>query len=138
MAPFVTILTPLTYIPVLFGIFIGGWECLAIVLRRYGLDLESAVPWVSAVEGNVEGPILLAGVATFGFVQGAIIRNRQTLKPEESKPRFGPLGWLERLAVLAMTLALVSVPFWLQVSLPEIWAVAIGIVAMMIWRRYCR
>jgi len=136
MAAFITILTPLSYIPVLFGIFIGGWGCLTIILRRYGLDLETAVPWVSGGEGNVEGPILLAGVAAFGFIQGAITRNKQAQKPDEKRDHFGPLGKLERIAVLAMTLALVTVPYWLKLPMPEIGVVAIGFIIWMIWSRY--
>ena len=120
MTPFATILTPLSYIPVLFGMIIGGWGCLTIILRTYGLDLGKAVPWVSGGEGNIAAPLLLLGVAAFGFVQGAITRNRQTVKPDENRTRFGPLGWLERLALLAMILALLTVPFWLQLSTPEI------------------
>lgn len=137
MTPFATMLTPLSYIPVLFGMLFGAWGCLTIVLRWYGMDLEIAVPQISSGQG-LEAPVLLAGVAAFGFVQGAIIRNRKTERNSEFKQRFGPMGWLERLAILAAVLTIVTVPYWWQLPFPEVWVAAIGIGSWLVWRKFCR
>lgn len=137
MTPFVTVLTPLSYIPVLFGIFVGGWGCLTIILRSYGLNLETAVPWLSG-ELNLAAPLLLLGVSAFGFVQGAIIRKRNSSTDEATRQSFGPLGWLERVSIIAALFALITLPYWLQAPFPEIWAAAIAVLAWITWRRFAR
>jgi len=49
---FVTILTPLTALPIIFGLFIGVWGCLTIIAGAYGLDLTTAVPWIASAKLN--------------------------------------------------------------------------------------
>lgn len=134
MTPFATILTPLSYLPVIFGMFIGVWGCLTIVLRTYGLDLETAVPLISG-DSNLAAPILLLGVAVFGFIQGAIIRNRISANDDTVTKTFGPFGWFERLSILMALFALMTIPYWYQAPLPEVWVVVIGVLAWFLWRR---
>ena len=134
MTPFITILTPLSYFPVLFGMFIGAWGCLTIILRTYGLDLATAVPMISG-ELNIVAPLFLLGVAAFGIIQGAIVRKRKSGNDDVNIKMFGPLGWLECLSIVSALFALITVPYWLQAPFPEIWIVAIGALAWVVWRR---
>ena len=135
MPPFFTILTPLGYFPVVFGMFIGAWACLEIILGSYGASLETAVPWISG-EPTKLGPLLLLGVAIFGFVQSYVIRNRSRVKDDEYKPSLRPRGWLAWLSTISVLLALITTPYWLQVPVAEVWVAAIGVLTWGFWLKF--
>lgn len=130
-----TLLTPLTALPILFGLVFGIWGCLSIITGVYGLDLGAAVPLVHSEPGGVGEPLLLFGVAVFALVRGHQIRKGPESEEDETPPTFGPLGWLERFCIAGAGLGLVALPYWLALPIPEIWAVAGGVLAWFGWRK---
>lgn len=132
---FVTLLTPLTALPILFGLVFGIWGCLSIVTGAYGLDLEAAVPLIHSEPGETGAPLILFGVAAFALARGHQIRKGPEPQANETPPQFGPLGWLERICLMGASLGLIALPYWLGLPVPEIWAVAGGVLAWIGWRK---
>lgn len=132
---FVTLLTPLTALPILFGLALGLWGCLLIVTGAYGLDLEAAVPLIHTQPGEIGAPLILFGVAVFALARGHQYRKGSVSGEEETPPQFGPLGWLEHICLAGAGLGLVALPYWLSLPVPEIWAVAGVVLAWFGWRR---
>lgn len=132
---FVTILTPLTALPLLFGVVLGVWGCLSVITAAYGLDLEAAVPLIHTEPGEIGAPLILFGVAVFALARGHQIRKEPGSEEDETPPQFGPLGWLERICLAGAGLGLIALPYWLALPAPEIWAIAGAALAWFGWRR---
>jgi hypothetical protein len=133
---FITILTPLTAVPILFGLLIGVWECLNVISRYYGLNLETSAPWLHVSMGSVGAPILLLIVAAFALARGIKLREDPDADPTKRPPRLSPLSLLERASLAGVGLGLVTVPYLYAFPIPEVWAIAAAVLAWLAWRKW--
>lgn len=131
---FVTLLTPLTALPIILGLIIGVWGCLMIITGAYGVDLSTAVPWVQ-IDSASGAPLLLFGVAVFALMRGQKLRHPPATSDHETVNTFGPLSWLERVCLASVGLGSVAIPYWLAFPMPEAWVIGGGLLAWIGWRK---
>lgn len=118
--PFVTLLTPLTAIPILLGLFIGAWGCLTIIANAHGLDLAAAVQWIHIDwRGGVSAPLILLGSAVFAIARGRLVRWHK--------------AW-EYVSLAAVALALATMSYWLELPLPWLPAILAVVLTWFGWR----
>ena len=127
--PFITILSPLAGIPILFGLFFGLFGCAEIIAAAYGIDLASLFPSLPT-DLNVGAPLILFGSAVFALVfMGKLFGFGPSNEDEsEGQERSGePFSrwqrWVIHFCLLLMLLALLTLPFWLELSYPEAFVV---------------
>jgi len=137
--PFVTILTPLTALPIIFGLVMGVEGCLMIIANAYEIDLSSKVPWMN-VDLVIGAPLLLFGVAVFASVRGLQLRKARAAISENNEAVGSPFNWdvislLERTCWIGALLGLATIPYWLELPLPEVCVIGIALLVWFAWQR---
>jgi len=123
-APFINVTSYLGLIPILFGLIAAVWSCLIVIAGHYGVDLVSAVPLLHVEQGTkMPAPVFMVIVTAFIFVWGS---------------KVGPRGYWFRIGAGGLLLAIFTTPYWLDLSMPVIWAVAACVIGVFTWRKLAR
>ena len=136
-APFATLSTPVTAIPILFGLVIGACGCLALIGAAYGLDLESLFPMIRG-DINTGAPWLLFGVALFAFFRAQKRRDINNHKGAGEAPKLGPLSLLEKICFAGAGLGVLTLPYLFQLPVAEAWAIGGILVTGLLWWKLAR
>lgn len=126
---------------------LSAWGCAAIIAEHYGVMLPMFHP-VIAHATWLAGPGLLLLVALLAWRKARQWRRMDAMRETPAHGLGGQLarganrvdmpadspGGLEWLTGKLVLLALITIPFWIDVARPELWAVAIFAVASWIVR----
>jgi len=137
--PFVTIWTPLTALPIIFGLIMGVEGCVMIIANAYEIDLSGKEPWMN-VDLVIGEPLLLFGVAVFASVRGLQLRKAQASVSENNEAVGSPFNWdaislLERACWIGALLGLATVPYWLELPFPEVYIIGLALLVWLGWQR---
>lgn len=121
-APFFVLTTYLAAIPLVFGLVAGVWSCLIVIAGNYGLNLASMVPWFHVEQSTgMPAPIVMLIISALAFAWSL---------------KMGP-GWIwHRIGAGGVLLGIFTIPYWLELPLPELWAVATCALIWFGWRRF--
>ncbi len=133
-APFANVASPLTAVPLLVGLFIGLWSCLAVVSGHYGLDLAAAFPGVH-VEPGYWGPLILLGVAVFAFFRGQKMRDVDAQGGTREARTFRPFSLVEKLCFGGAAIGIVTLPYWLAAPAVEVWAAGLLLLLAVVFKK---
>ena len=133
-ARFVNVITPLTTIPIVFGLIVGVWGCVDIITRQYGIDIHAIFPLITTQSGFT-APLVLFVVAFFAFSRGQKIRDIKNNRTAEEKTKYEPLSVIEKLSFLGVGLGIITVPYSLDFSGVEFWVAGFIVVMFFVCRK---
>lgn len=123
-------------------IALTAWGCASIIARHYGIFLPLFTGFIYKMTWWA-GPVLLGIPALYAWSKARQWRRKSEIKATfllhgqkalargavQAMQPARQRSTLEGMMALLIILALASVPYWLGISIPEVWAVA----GLLVW-----